>query len=166
MKATLLLAASALLLTACGGPTDSDPAHAAVTAYLKKNMNDPASYASARWGRPTVYRQRQADSAAAAEKQKVWRTLANHAGTAIDSLHEIKLFPTSEALQKTSYSAQVAAARADSLLPIITKLAASTDTARLGTVLTHAYRGKNKLGAVVLDSAQFVVYKNGRVQQL
>ena len=35
------------------------------------------------------------------------------------------------------------------------------DTTRVGTLLTHAYRGKNKLGATVLDSAQFVVYTNG-----
>ena len=50
MKAYLLLVASALLLTVCGGPTDSDAAHAAVTAYLRKNMNDPGSYEAARWG--------------------------------------------------------------------------------------------------------------------
>lgn len=51
----------------------------------------------------------------------------------------------------------------------VDKLLAShafTDTTRVGTQLTHSYRAKNKLGATVLDSAQFVVYRNGRVQQL
>lgn len=166
MKATLLLVASALLLTACGGPTDSDPTHAAVTTYLKKNMNDPASYTVARWGRPAVYRQRQADSLAAVGEQRKWQPLAAHAKSAIDSLHQVKLFPDVESLRKASRLGMAAARAADSLQLIIDKLLASKDTARLGTLLTHAYRGKNKLGAVVLDSAQFVVYKDGRVQQL
>jgi hypothetical protein len=38
-----------------------------------------------------------------------------------------------------------------------------TDTTRIGTQLTHTYRAKNKLGALVLDSTPFVVYKNGQV---
>ena len=36
----------------------------------------------------------------------------------------------------------------------------------MGALPAHAYRTKNKLGALQLDSAQFVVYKNGRVQQI
>ena len=43
---------------------------------------------------------------------------------------------------------------------------AFTDTTRIATALTHTYRSKNKLGALVLDSARFVVYPTGKVVRL
>lgn len=138
MKATLVLAASALLLTACGGSTDSDPTHAAVTAYLKKSMNDPDSYASARWGKYVRWTRQDSAGAAAGKLEAAYD---KSVGVLSD-----------EQRDRISHSAVV--------------LGNVTDTTRVGAYLTHVYHAKNKLGAVVLDSAQFVVYKDGRVQQL
>ena len=54
----------------------------------------------------------------------------------------------------------------DSLLVIANSFIGVKDSVRLGTQLVHAYRAKNKAGALALDSATFVVYPGGRVEQL
>lgn len=54
----------------------------------------------------------------------------------------------------------------DSLLVIANSFIGVKDSARLGTQLVHAYRAKNKAGTLALDSATFVVYPGGRVEQL
>jgi hypothetical protein len=41
-----------------------------------------------------------------------------------------------------------------------------TDTTPVGTCLDHTYRAKNTLGVTVLNSAEFVVYNNGKVVKL
>lgn len=124
-------------LAACS-PTDSNTTHAAVTAYLRQHANEPASYEAVRWGGGTAFTRR--DSAAAAA-EVLSREYDRTAGDG-----------------RTEKRTQ--------LIHTAIRLEAVTDTARVGTHLTHAYRGKNKLGATVLDSAQFVVYKNGQVQAL
>lgn len=43
---------------------------------------------------------------------------------------------------------------------------AITDTTRVGISLSHTYRVKNQFGATVLDSAEFAVYRNGKVVRL
>ena len=132
-----LLCLPLLSLVACTA-TDSDPAHTAVSQYLKTHANDPASYEAVRWSGAAGYTRR--DSAAAAAE---------------------KLF--------NKYKDTQSEGRPSGELSIIKeslRLSKVTDTTRVGTLLTHAYRGKNKLGAIVLDSAQFVVYTNGQVQAL
>lgn len=131
MKSHLLALLLAVGAAGCTAP-DADPRHAAVTAYTKQHANDPASYESARWGKPLPFTRR-------------------------DSVKAI-LAPI---LARPGYAASQGG--------FVDKMIASpafTDTARVGTLLTHAYRAKNKLGATVLDSAQFVVYAGGQVQQL
>ncbi|WP_158022846.1 hypothetical protein [Hymenobacter coccineus] len=54
----------------------------------------------------------------------------------------------------------------DSLLVIANSFIGVKDSTRLGTQLVHAYRAKNQAGALALDSATFVVYPGGRVEQL
>ncbi|TPG65578.1 hypothetical protein [Hymenobacter nivis] len=54
----------------------------------------------------------------------------------------------------------------DSLLAIANSFIGVKDSARLGTQLVHAYRATNAAGALALDSATFVVYPGGRVEQL
>ena len=161
-----LLAIPALLLSACGGSADADPTHAAVTAYLKKTLDDPASYQSARWGQAVAVQQRTLDTMQAAQQRRLWKPLAAHAVSAIDSLHQVKLFSNVAAVRRTSASGMMAARRADSLTLIIDKLVASKDTAHVGQRVWHAYRAKNKLGATQLDSAQFIVYNSGKVERL
>lgn len=79
------------------------------------------------------------------------------------------------ALARHAPAAEVAAAKArygkrnkynDSLLVIANGFTGVQDTARLGTEIAHTYRVKNRAGSVVLDSATFVVYPGGRVEQL
>jgi hypothetical protein len=137
MKKLLLVGLLTAGAAACS-TADSDPTHAAVTAYLQKNLNDPASYEVARWGKYVRWT-RQDSAGAAAER------LEAEYDKSVGVLSD-------EQRAKISHSAIL--------------LGNVTDTTRIGTYLTHAYRAKNKLGATVLDSAQFVVYKNGQVQQL
>ena len=56
-------------------------------------------------------------------------------------------------------------AQQDAGLALI-ELAKKDTLATAGTALVHAFRAKNKLGAVVLDSARFVVGKGGAVTVL
>jgi hypothetical protein len=129
---------TALLLTSACTHSTSDLTHAAVTDHLKKNLNDPASYEAARWGKPVRFTRQ--DSAGIVSER-----LEAEYDKSVNILSD-------EQRAKISHSAIV--------------LGNITDTTRVGTYLTHAYRAKNKLGALVLDSAQFVVYQNGKVQQL
>ncbi|OGX81998.1 hypothetical protein BEN47_05095 [Hymenobacter lapidarius] len=132
-----LLLPSLLCISACTN-SESEPTHAAVASYLKQHANDPASYEAVRWGQPVPYTRK--DSAAAA---------AELLSSEYDVLKE-----TEDAERR----AQVG--------NMAIKLEAITDTTRIGTRLTHAFRAKNKLGALVLDSAQFVVYRSGQVQPI
>jgi hypothetical protein len=54
----------------------------------------------------------------------------------------------------------------DSLLVIANSFIGVKDTTRLGTAIVHTYRAKDKAGKAVLDSASFVVYTSGKVEQL
>jgi hypothetical protein len=126
-------------ITGCTGSiADSEPQRTAIAAHLKKELNDPASYEGVRWGAP-VHFTRQDSAAAAASKLSSEYTATEEQG-------------------RTS--------RRTYLIHTAIKLENVTDTTRVGVRLTHAYRAKNKLGAVVLDSAQFVVYSGGKVEQL
>ena len=132
-----------------------DPTHSAITSYLKKNLDDPASYQPARWGTAKDWLQQDADriaAKAAGERAELAFTYAKKAMGSTTPFGR-KLFDENAAEAKHYQRTQ------DSLLR-------SVDTTRLGQVLTHAYRAKNKMGATVLDSAQFVVYKNGQVKTL
>jgi hypothetical protein len=160
----LLPVALLLSLNACSPPTPYtvehevpkvDPAHAAVTAYLKQTLDDPASYQPAHWSKPTLWQQRDVDALMAqdvAEKANISLTYARKAMRYTTPTGK-KLFDENAAQAKHFQHLE------DSLLH-------TTDTTRLGQVLTHTYRAKNKMGALQLDSAQFIVYKNGKVQKL
>jgi hypothetical protein len=62
-----LPAAILLTLAACSPPTPAsveevkspttDPTQTAVTAYLKKTLDDPATYQPARWGKELAWQQ-------------------------------------------------------------------------------------------------------------
>jgi len=151
-----------LALASCsGGATEkpataapaADPTHTAVITFLKKNLDDPASYQPARWG-----------------KQRAWR---KDDANAID-LDSIKARATIffELLKTEKVAAVASQKQFDETVASLKQLQDSqdslihtVDTTRIGTVLTHAYRAKNKMGALQLDSAQFIVYTNGTVKR-
>jgi hypothetical protein len=54
----------------------------------------------------------------------------------------------------------------DSLLAIANSFIGVKDTMRLGTEIGHTYRTRDKTGVMVRDSATFVVYTTGKVEQL
>jgi hypothetical protein len=159
----LLPTALLLSLAACSPPTPytveadapkADPTQTAVTAYLKKTLDDPVSYQPAEWGKATPWQQKDADALAAqdaAEKA------------------EISYEYTKKAARYTTPSGRRLfnenAAEAKHFQQLADSLLHTTDTTRLGQVITHAYRAKNKMGAVVLDSARFLVSKNGQVSR-
>ncbi len=133
---TLFVALGWLVLSGCASG-DADPTHTAVSEYLKTHAKDPASYAAVRWGEGQAFTRK--DSAAIAAR--------------ILSKEYDKM------LTVTAYQY----GKHNELITKALKLEAVTDTTRVGTLLLHAYRSKNNRGAVVLDSACFVVYENGEV---
>jgi hypothetical protein len=151
-----------LLLAGCS--TDSDPMHAAVSGYIKKNLGEPDSYTSVRWGKATSFQQRQADSLAAIALLPSYQAQATRAQQGLDSLRDESVETGSDWEKSIKYRMLVAAERADSLAAIGQRLKDSQDTTRIGVVQLHAFRAKNKMGAIVLDSAHFLVYENGRVK--
>lgn len=172
----LLLAALTGVAGCSSAPTKTeaaksaeDPTHAAVVAYLKKTLDDPASYQPAYWGKTKPFQQRSLDIDKAADLFEDYRH--QHELGQAQSEHFIRMADMSTTpkqglaeLDKAKRVIKLYAYRADSIKKISDKFAASTDTTRLGSVVSHTFRAKNKMGALVLDSAVFTVLKTGEVQ--
>jgi hypothetical protein len=163
MKKLLLAALLLSGLGACSPPTPytveqdvpkATPIQTAVTAYLKKTLDDPASYQPAEWGKPRAWQKDDANSIdidSIKERSNIlFDLLKSERRPRVASQ---KQFDETAAALKRLQNAQ------DSLIHTV-------DTTRIGTLLTHTYRAKNKTGALQLDSARFLVYKNGQVKRL
>ncbi|AMJ67883.1 hypothetical protein [Hymenobacter sp. PAMC 26628] len=158
--------------TAAGSPAakaaaPNDTLQQAVAKYVAAHAAAFPGYEPVRWGAPAAY------------------TKINEAavkGVVAMQAFDDALTPRNQALANYKASlarhdapAKTAAIMAlygkankhnDSLLVIANSFIGVKDSARLGTQLVHAYRAQNKAGALVLDSATFVVYPGGRVEQL
>jgi hypothetical protein len=155
--------------TQAAAPTQpaSDSVQQAVTTYIKANAADFSGYEPVRWSRPMVY------------------TKLNEAaikGVVAMQLFDNALVPRNKALAdyKASLARHDAPAKTeaikarygkankynDSLLAIANSFIGVKDTTHLGTEIVHVYRTKAKGGVMVLDSATFVVYATGKVEQL
>lgn len=147
----------ALLLLAGGCSAPASPAQSAVEAYLKKTLDDPASYQPVRWGKVTPYLKVEADRLqfgqlmAACQIQQD-SLMAGIRGEATDA----------EVAQLQAVAA-VGQQRAAVLAKKVDHEAATKDSSRVGLAVHHAFRAKNKMGGVVLDSARFLVMNDGSV---
>lgn len=164
MKNLLLLAAVAL--NSCGPAAPSlSPTQEKVTAYLKKTLDDPASYQSVRWSKQEPFQQKEVDAATARDESAEFEqqiALAKIQTESMARLNEI------DGVDKATFNRPKKAVamyvhRADSVKKIVDRLEASTDTTRLGESIQHTFRAKNKMGALVLDSARFIVKKTGEI---
>ncbi|UOQ53056.1 hypothetical protein [Hymenobacter cellulosivorans] len=133
-----LLPVLLLALLSCSTSPSLTIEQQTIEAYVKASANDPSSYEAVRWGKAAAYTRRDSAATAAAVLSARYSATANS--------------PDIEGRAK--------------LIKEAIRLENITDTTRIGTQLTHAYRGKNKVGALVLDSAHFVVYKPGKVVRL
>lgn len=145
----------------------TDSLQRAVQTYIRANTSAFPAYEPVRWGVPTVYTK---------EKEAAIK------GVVAMQIFDDALVPRNKALADYKASlarhdapAKTAAIMArygkankynDSLLLIANSFIGVKDTTRLGTELVHTYRAKNRAGALVLDSATFVVYPTGKVEQL
>lgn len=148
-------------------PAPVDTLQRAVATYVAAHAAAFPGYEPVRWGAPAAY------------------TKINEAaikGVVAMQAFDDALTPRNQALANYKASlarhdapAKTAAIMAiygkankhnDSLLVIANSFIGVKDSARIGTQLVHAYRAKNKAGALALDSATFVVYPGGRVEQL
>ena len=165
MKKLLLLA----LLASCTSAPKEDATQSAVSAYLRKTLDDPASYQPAHWGPAQLWRkkdqalfeanagrmQAEADSFSTASQYKAYQSTVRMS-------EYIPTYKAKIAGDKAKWQAAIATQAATRKR--IDSLRAITDTARVGYLVTHAFRAKNKLGALVLDSARFEVDTNGQVK--
>jgi hypothetical protein len=179
MKKVVFLLAS-LAFAGCNSPSPQqgaasgsapgaapDSLRQAVAAYIQANAAAFPNYEAVRWGQPTPY------------------TKTNEAaikGVVAMQAFDDALVPRNQALAdyKASLARHDAPARVeaikarygkankynDSLLVIANSFIGVKDSTRLGTGVVHTYRVKNQAGASVLDSSTFVVYRNGKVEQL
>ncbi len=147
--------------------TPADSSQRAVVAFMHTNGTEFPGYEPVSWGKPAIYT-RQSEAAIK--------------GVVAMKAFDDALVPRNQALAnyKASLARHDPPARTkvieavygkankhnDSLLVIANSFIGVTDTTRLGTELVHRFRFKNKTGAVVLDSATFVVYPTGKVEQL
>jgi hypothetical protein len=169
MKALFTSLFAVTLLASCSHSPNLTPQQQAVSAYLQKSLDDPASYQPVHWSPAQPWRKVDAAKAALAP---------THLQATEDSLavsDEYQVFQATSSLGKTSpsFAAQIAGDKAKWEQAVakntathkrLDSLRAVTDTTRIGYLLTHAFRAKNKLGAVVLDSARFEVQANGQVR--
>ncbi|QDA59039.1 hypothetical protein [Hymenobacter jejuensis] len=160
-------AIGALLLgVACSKPGPDDAAHDAVGRYVKTNLPDPESYEVVRFGRSTSFTRQ---DSAAHEATLLHDHLPYLEAAEARALEQYKkagesnkassFFETEKAYKKAT-EAKLQAQRDEKALTMV------RDTTRLGTLFMHTYKAKNKSGAAVVDSAQFLVYKNGAVETL
>jgi hypothetical protein len=171
-----ILLPTLLLLAACSPPTplkveeaDKPTAdvliHLAVSDFVRSTADDPASYQPARWGTPRPWQQKDASKIAA----DTLLPALTKARTEADRL-AAKWASAKAKGHSTTASWRSMMVEADTAYLKLYKqkfvLSKSRDTTRLGSLITHAYRAKNKMGALQLDSAQFIVYKNGKVEKL
>jgi len=171
-----------LLLLAAGcnspAPTTSTPAatpvaapaspeQRAVVSYVKTHATAFPDYQPLGWGRPVAYTKAREAAIKGVLAMKVFDDALVPRNQALANYKA--------ALARHAPAAEVEAAKArygkankynDSLLVIANHFLGVKDTARLGTELAHVYRAKNQAGALVTDSATFVVYRGGRVEQL
>lgn len=145
----------------------ADSVQQAVATYIKENTAAFTGYEPVRWGRPMAY------------------TKMNEAaikGVVAMQLFDDALVPRNKALAEYKASlarhdapAKTEAIKArygkankynDSLLAIANSFIGVKDTTRLGTEIAHTYRTRAKSGVMLLDSATFVVYATGKVEQL
>ena len=166
-----------LAVTACNTASDTksgaastaatNPLHQAISAYIQANASSFPAYEAVRWGSPMAYTK----ASEAAIKGVV--AMKNFDDALIPRNQALADYKASLAQHDAPAKTEAIKARYgkankynDSLLAIANGFIGMRDTARLGTEIVHTYRTKNKAGAVVLDSATFVVYPQGRVEQL
>ncbi|RZJ93091.1 MAG: hypothetical protein EOO60_05985 [Hymenobacter sp.] len=148
-------------------PPPANGVQQAVAAYIKANEGVFAGYEPVRWGQPAAYTK----MSEAAIKGVV--AMKNFDDALVPRNQALANYKAS--LARHDAPAQTAAIMAkygkankynDSLLLIANSFIGVKDTTRLGTQVVHTYRAKNKEGVVALDSATFVVYPTGKVEQL
>jgi hypothetical protein len=155
--------------TSATGPVEpaAGAVQQAVATYIKAHATDFAGYEPVRWGSPAAYTK---------------LTEAAIKGIVAMQTFDNALVPRNKAL--ADYKASVARHDApakteaikarygkankynDSLLVIANSFIGVKDTTRLGTEIAHTYRVRAKNGVMLIDSATFVVYTTGKVEQL
>jgi len=167
MKQLLPTLACVLYLAGCTSSPTATKEQEAISAYIKEHANDPDSYQSVRFGKAEPWRQHNADKLEADQLlEKVNRSLDYVNKSTEQTIRMIRLNASKEQLKPFEARYEENLAEYKQIRAKYDSLKYSTDTTRIGSVLIHAFRGKNKMGALVLDSAQFVVYKDGKVKPL
>jgi len=173
MKNTILLLA--LLAAGCNGSPaphnaaspPGTPLQQAVSAYIKTHAEAFPSYTPVRWGRPAAYTK---ISEAAIKGVVAMQAFDDALTPRNQALADYKAAlarhdaPASVEAIKTRYGK--ANKHNDSLLAYANSFIGVRDSTRLGTEIVHTFRVKDQFGTVTLDSAAFVVYANGKVEQL
>ena len=157
------LLALLLLAGGCSAPETSTlvpvlaPAQSAVAAYMKKTLDDPASYQPVRWGKVTPFLKQEQIQGQALALIELGRQQGDSTLDLIRGEASAQSIAQSEALGKRLF------AHADTVAREADRLFKTHDSTSLGASLSHSFRAKNKMGAVVLDSARFVVMNDGTV---
>ncbi|MDO7849025.1 hypothetical protein Q5H92_21855 [Hymenobacter sp. M29] len=163
MKALFPLVLAAALAS-CSTAAEQSPDRAAAADYLKQHLGDPKSYEPVSW-QAEPFRQRHADAEQAVAALRAYESDRKFQVSAYEKYKtalEQNFAPADVAHFKKYY--QDCTRRSDSLRTIATKLRDSTDSTRLGTLLHHVYRAKNKTGGLELDTAAFFVSQAGAVK--
>lgn len=145
----------------------ASPEQQAVASYIQAHANAFPGYEAQGWGNPVAYTKAREAAIKGVIAMKTFDDALVPRNKALGAYKA--------ALARHAPAAEVEAAKGrygkankynDSLLVIANRFLGVKDTARLGIELAHVYRAKNKAGALVTDSATFVVYRGGRVEQL
>jgi hypothetical protein len=139
----------------------------AVATYIKAHPTDFTGYEPVRWSQPLAYTK----TGEATIKGVVAMQLFDNA--LVSRSKALAAYKASLARHDAPAKTEAVKARYrhankynDSLLAVANTFASIRDTTRLGTEIVHLYRTKAKTGFMVLDSATFVVYPTGKVEQL
>lgn len=145
----------------------TDTTQQAIAGYIKSNSAAFANYEPVHWSRPTPYTKMSEAAIKGVVAMQVFDNALVPRNKAL-AAYKASLARHDAPAKTAAIMARYGKANKynDSLLVIANSFIGVKDTTRLGTQVVHAYRTKSSAGTMKLDSATFVVYSTGKVEQL
>jgi hypothetical protein len=153
MKKIILVLVVALALFSCSKSPEKET-QGNIVEYLKANMDDPSSYENVSFGKLDTLHSTYLESKEGIQLKIKEEKLASKMQLLSDEIDNTESIPRLNEIQKESD--KITKERKD-ISDILEKKSIGYKGAVTGFSMTHKFRGKNKLGAVILTEKRFLL---------